>query len=137
MPECALDTGPRARILNLAFVAPMPNLCCRVAGVGSKMGFSGKRVPGHILEITDQVHVWVGSRRDGDKDKAGRGGDGRPRRGCKQGVLHTTAAESPLEEHPHPSARRTVTLQQHLQGQPPLPTTPSEHCLFTSLHLSV
>ena len=137
MPECALDTGPRARIPNPAFVAPMPNLCSGVGGVGSKMGFSGKRVPGHISEITDQAPVWVGSRRNGGKDKAGRGGDGRPCRGCKQGVLHTTAAESPLEEHPHPSARRTVTLPQHLQGQPPLPTTPSEHCLFTSLHLSV
>ena len=33
VPGCFLDMGPRARVLNLAFMAPMPNLWCGVGGV--------------------------------------------------------------------------------------------------------
>lgn len=86
---------------------------CLTSGVeleelARKWVFLGRGSSGHILETTDQVHVWARSGRGGGKDKAGCGGGGRTCRGCKGSVLHTTAAEPPLEEHPHPSARRTV-----------------------------
>lgn len=45
VPGCVLDTGLRARVLNLAFMVPMPNLWCGIGGVSLASGFFGEESP--------------------------------------------------------------------------------------------